>query len=82
VPCHVCNMLFVNVSRVRAHFMYKHSEIKFDCNLCDYFSPTQNGVKEHCIIVHQKNKKCKCELCYYATSTRGSLKKHVGRVYA
>jgi hypothetical protein len=78
--CHVCNKLFVNGDRLRAHFLYVHSGIKYDCALWEYSGASQGHVKEHTLGVHLRSRKWKCQLCDYAARTSTSRRMHFRRI--
>ena len=54
---------------------------RYSCDKCDYTCSTNNHLKRHIKMVHDKIKDIQCNLCEYTCSTNSHLKQHIKQVH-
>lgn len=61
-PCKDCPSSFLTRQDLKNHEK-SHSQVKIDCNYCNYNCRDLKSIKRHCFKLHNTNKiyKCQCE---------------------
>ncbi|XP_047110192.1 zinc finger protein 91-like isoform X1 [Schistocerca piceifrons] len=73
IRCDGCNLLFMNLNRLRSHRAVVHSRLHFKCQMCSKLFGQQNSLKQH-IAIHRKRYTCK--ICFESLPTYQLMLSH------
>ena len=77
--CDECDYTHALKGGIVEHKKYNHKKEAefFFCNLCSYKSPSQNNLKSHDEMVHQKIKRFTCHQCPRQFYRNNQLQMHI-----
>lgn len=73
IRCDGCNLLFMNMNRLRSHCAVVHSRRHFKCQMCSKLFGHQTSLRQH-IAIHRK--KYTCKICFESLPTYQQMLLH------
>lgn len=74
--CPQCGKVFINQDRLQNH-MVRHTEKKFECDICKRMFLLKKDLKEHIIIMHCNDARYTCQKCGKSFQSTFVIKHHL-----
>ena len=80
--CNICQKEFSNSVNLNGHVRkhHKSTNIFFNCDKCEFISPSKKYLKEHNQSVHL-GIKINCNMCDYQTGLKSNLNSHISSTH-
>ena len=81
VQCPICSKWLSRNADLKLHIENVHEKEKFNCDFCNRCYSSEQALKRHMTVAHNKITDFKCKSCNFYFGSRSTLNAHIKRVH-